>query len=47
MSLVSRAVRTSRVRSGRASDDSIAEFLQARYEVVIPDYAYNEYGYGP
>ena len=25
----------------------IAEFLQARYEVVIPDYAYNEYGYGP
>ena len=25
----------------------IAEFLQARCEVVIPDYAYNEYGYGP
>ena len=25
----------------------LAEFLQARYEVVIPDYAYNEYGIGP
>ena len=25
----------------------IAEFLQARYEVVIPDHAYSEYGYGP
>lgn len=25
----------------------IAEFLQAHYEVVIPDYPYNEYGYGP
>ena len=25
----------------------IAEFLQARYEVVVPDHAYSEYGYGP
>ena len=25
----------------------IAEFLQSRYEVVIPDHAYSEYGYGP
>jgi len=25
----------------------LAEFLQARYEVVIPYYAYNEYGIGP
>lgn len=25
----------------------LAEFLQARYEVVIPDYAYNEHGIGP
>ncbi len=25
----------------------IAEFLQARYEVVIPEHAYSEYGYGP
>jgi len=25
----------------------IAEFLQARYEVVIPEHAYSDYGYGP
>lgn len=25
----------------------IAEFLQARYEVVIPEHAYSDYGFGP